>query len=325
MPHSPILLLLAAAVLNVSSALRISRAPISASEVLVHEENNAHCGIVLGAFNEPEYVISQVRFASSIASLEMPAGWCPESPDLHTVPVVIYSDVPEASTIAARVPTGGKSNFRVVDMGTLSNPKPPFTAFAIKGGIESSKAHQPYWGWRPQMLRQSPFNRTITLDDDASPCSGQGMADLFGLLEKYNVDYTAPRWRKHGNGKTGKFNHGVMVMNRDAALPWINKWEEIQNDALASCKEFGGDQGSGNLAWDKVPQDQVRRTVCPESTCCAHYTPLPKCSQQTCLVHHAHAKGPYDEERIDNDRVQALSKISGGENDASPKPGSKCR
>jgi len=321
----PALFLLAAAVLNVSSALRISD-----TAFISEKQDNAHCGIVLGAFNKPKYVISQVKFALSIASLEMPAGWCPESPDLKTVPIVIYSDVPESSTIvdetlAASGSTWGKTaNFRVVDMGTLSNPKPPFYAFAIKGGTNSSKSHQPYWGWRPQMLKQSPFNRTITLDDDASPCSGQGMADLFGLLEKYNVDYTAPRWRAHGDGKTGKFNHGVMVMNRDAAMPWINKWEEIQNDGLASCKAYGGDQGSGNLAWDKVPKDQVRRTVCPEGTCCRS-SPLPKCSQKTCLVHHAHAKGPYDEEEIDNGRDKALSRVSEVENEASPKPGNKCR
>lgn len=303
--------------------------------------DNMHCGIVLGAFSKEKFVISQTKFALSIARLTMPANWCPESPDLKYVPVVIYSDVADASSIAASVPTKGvEPNFKVVDMGTLENPKPPFTAFpkGIKGGYTISEKHQPFWGWRPQMLKFSPFNRTITLDDDASPCSGQGLTDLFGVLKKFNVDYSSPQWRHY----SGLFNHGIMVMNRDAVKPWLDKWEDIQNNALGSCDGFAGDQGSGNLAWGATPKSVVSRQTCPESLCCAHYTALPKCSVATCLVHHEHARGPFDEEQIINnerlghtaihapkDDEKALTKdaesITDNIMDASPKPGNACR
>merc|ERR1712118_494237 len=111
------------------------------------------------------------------------------------------------------------------------------------------------------------------MDDDVAPCSGQGMADLFGLLKKHNVDYMGPQWRKY----EGKFNHGVMILDRDRVQTWVDAWENIQDKAFGKCAGYRGDQATGNMAWQKVKG--IKKKICPENICCGHYTPLPKCSQ----------------------------------------------
>lgn len=272
------------------------------------------CGIVMGAFNKETYVTEQYNYAQNVSRLKLPAGWCPGQPELVHVPIKIFSDVPNAAALTEKLQTDhpGEKSIEIIDMGTLASPKEPFKAppNGFKGGTTPFTKHQPFWWWRPQMYMNSGFDQLITVDDDARICSGEGLASLFSLLKKKNTDFTASQWRHH----TGKYNHGFMLMNRVAVMPWLEEWSKIMGSAIGSCPKFGGDQSSGNMAWAKV--SGIRHATCANQEGCCRMVGGPICDHSYCFVHHEHGDtkpGLYDEPQF------SLVK------DLSPPPSDHCR
>mmetsp|Transcript_37693 Transcript_37693/g.62394 ORF Transcript_37693/g.62394 Transcript_37693/m.62394 type:complete len:454 (+) Transcript_37693:247-1608(+) len=137
------------------------------------------CGVILPSFNTNKGHLKVAALsAQRIANMAPPAGWCGGNDAQAGFPLVIFTDLDGRSchTVVNETLNAQPPAFRITFIwDALAHP----LLAELHKMLRLSTYRYSWKLWKPLALLASPFETTLMLDADATPCSATSLASLF--------------------------------------------------------------------------------------------------------------------------------------------------
>jgi len=240
------------------------------------------CGTILVGAGEDKYILKDMKYAQRLASLDMPEGWCANDPLLSRLPVIYFHDGNVSSDMVSHALEGAEPLFEMFHLGSADHP--------VMDNFEplpGNKMFTNYYKWyRPQIFQLSPFKTTLSIDNDAVPCSGAKLAEAFKF---FTAAKTAVAAAKHLTG----INMGVVIFDTEKARPWAAAWANQLKKCILKNGEVTNDQNSMNAVLkNKHP---VSIAQFNDHNICRRAVRTKGCLTKSCWIDHGSRSKTMDE------------------------------
>jgi len=267
-------------------------------------QTTAACGVIMVGAGSDAYVLKALKSAQHVAGLQMSPGWCAQDLQLTNVPVIYYHDRNISDAMITEAIGGSKPLFESFYIGSAENP--------VMKGFEAfpEKMSSAYFKWiRPQIFQLSPFKITLSVDDDAVPCSGAKFAEVFKFFEAQGKNIAAP---KHQGG----LNMGVVIFNTEMARPWAAAWANQMKHCIVTKGGVTNDQCSMNAVVKKTSYSIANFN---DHNICRRAVRTSGCKTASCWIDHRPSSTPLDQKLAGADASFAKY-----EDSAEQHPGCEC-